>query len=82
MLKWTCDHTLFFALINPVIMYIIGRVPAVKCLILMATDLDLDVQFSTNNPTCVNEIGRYSCRCAPGFTGQFCDVNINDVVDV
>ncbi|KAF5891233.1 neurogenic locus notch protein 2-like, partial [Clarias magur] len=31
-----------------------------------------------NNGTCVDGINRFSCRCHPGFTGSFCQYEINE----
>ncbi|XP_023931493.1 fibropellin-1 [Lingula anatina] len=37
-----------------------------------------------NGGTCVNKINDYDCNCttAPGFTGEHCEININDCLGV
>jgi len=31
-----------------------------------------------NNATCVDQIASFSCTCSIGFTGTYCESNIND----
>ena len=33
-----------------------------------------------NNATCVDDVIGYTCECADGFSGVFCDVNVDDCV--
>ena len=35
-----------------------------------------------NNGTCIDGVSEYSCHCVTGFTGQHCQININDCVNV
>lgn len=36
------------------------------------------MQPCANGATCLDGVNRFSCVCAPGFTGRFCSVNLDD----
>ena len=27
---------------------------------------------------CVDQVGNYTCKCKAGYTGRFCQININE----
>lgn len=42
---------------------------------------DIDECFTEpcqHNATCVDLVGRFSCDCAPGYQGQFCEMEVNE----
>ena len=34
-----------------------------------------------NGGTCINNAGSYTCRCAPGWTGEKCQIDINECLN-
>ena len=36
----------------------------------------------SNNGTCIDGVNSYACKCSVGFTGDYCQDNIDDCVNV
>jgi hypothetical protein len=45
-------------------------------------DFDDCVNSNCSNGTCVNGVDKYTCDCDAGYTGDFCEQNVDDCVGV
>jgi Notch-like protein len=48
----------------------------------IVVDFDDCVNSTCNNGTCVNGVDEYTCDCDAGYTGEFCEENVDDCVGV
>ncbi|CAG5865168.1 unnamed protein product [Menidia menidia] len=72
----------FFLLLIPVWVSIAKRSPPIRELLQSGwTPVIVAMSISSsclNNGTCIDDINTFSCRCRPGFYGDFCEYELNE----